>query len=492
MAATRRITINFPGGIVSPGYLKVVLEIAADATVKAVRFGNRQQLFIEVPPNKFKVFCASCRAREIRFSLSDDIAPNIVTSYPAAGIFTADTWVSEGVYKDILGMFDYTPAVKINVCDSKQTFVPLFNGHINWIASQQSHFWYLYVRFPKSDQVFCVPELIYTNDIGYVSQAVENALRQEAGKKRDGQSLYREIKKSIDPTAKPIVNALELPVFRLPYYEGFNSYGTGYWLGIYRRDEMYPVAFLQEMCTLCLATKTGELYLTPWKSIIIKNIAADDRLEWDYLLGKYRINVRHAANELNWQVEDNSEDGLIIKRHIIRYFDKEDVRTYGLCFAVETRQNAANFGSVLIRLENKYEQARLKSYDRYSIYFTQGFNPNSTEYVLYREQVQKEHLGPYVVSLCKKYYEMQGTERQQKAVSPTPVPATTAPKPCDAGGVYRCRHCFTMYDPIAGEPERNIEPGTKFDALPTDYTCPLCEAAKEEFIALLPHPLKTL
>ena len=65
-----------------------------------------------------------------------------------------------------------------------------------------------------------------------------------------------------------------------------------------------------------------------------------------YVLGKYRINVRHAANELNWQVEDNCESGLQIKRQIIRYFDKEDVRTYGLSFAVKTRRFSSMFGSV--------------------------------------------------------------------------------------------------------------------------------------------------
>ncbi|MFX8531478.1 hypothetical protein ABTM17_19275, partial [Acinetobacter baumannii] len=76
-------------------------------------------------------------------------------------------------------------------------------------------------------------------------------------------------------------------------------------------------------------------------------------------MGKYRINIRHAANELNWQVEDETDEGLIIKRHIIRHFDKEDVRTYGLIFAVETLPSANMYGSVIIRLKPNKRASRL-------------------------------------------------------------------------------------------------------------------------------------
>ena len=98
-----------------------------------------------------------------------------------------------------------------------------------------------------------------------------------------------------------------------------------------------------------MQTKIGEIYITSWKSLIIKGIDPQHRYLWDAVLGRFRINVRHAANELNWQVEDHCEDGLILKRHVIRHFDKEDVRTYGLCFAVKTKPASTVPGSVIIR-----------------------------------------------------------------------------------------------------------------------------------------------
>lgn len=39
---------------------------------------------------------------------------------------------------------------------------------------------------------------------------------------------------------------------------------------------------------------------------------------------------------------------------------------------------------------------------------------------------------------------------------------------------YLCSICGYVYDVERGEPHRGIKPGTKFDDLPEDYTCPVC------------------
>ncbi len=49
---------------------------------------------------------------------------------------------------------------------------------------------------------------------------------------------------------------------------------------------------------------------------------------------------------------------------------------------------------------------------------------------------------------------------------------------------YQCTVCGYIYDPDLGEPDRNIKPGTPFEELPDDYTCPVCGAAKEMFTKL--------
>lgn len=46
---------------------------------------------------------------------------------------------------------------------------------------------------------------------------------------------------------------------------------------------------------------------------------------------------------------------------------------------------------------------------------------------------------------------------------------------------YECGVCGYEYDPEAGDPENGIPPGTPFESLPDEWTCPVCEAEKVEF-----------
>lgn len=46
---------------------------------------------------------------------------------------------------------------------------------------------------------------------------------------------------------------------------------------------------------------------------------------------------------------------------------------------------------------------------------------------------------------------------------------------------YVCTVCGYVYDPKKGDPDADIEPGTKFEDLPDDWTCPVCGAAKDDF-----------
>ena len=46
---------------------------------------------------------------------------------------------------------------------------------------------------------------------------------------------------------------------------------------------------------------------------------------------------------------------------------------------------------------------------------------------------------------------------------------------------YICTVCDWVYDPEIGDPEHGIAPGTKFEAIPDDWVCPLCGVGKEDF-----------
>ena len=46
---------------------------------------------------------------------------------------------------------------------------------------------------------------------------------------------------------------------------------------------------------------------------------------------------------------------------------------------------------------------------------------------------------------------------------------------------HRCMPCGWIYDPAKGDPENGVAPGTPFEELPEDWSCPLCGADKSQF-----------
>lgn len=44
-----------------------------------------------------------------------------------------------------------------------------------------------------------------------------------------------------------------------------------------------------------------------------------------------------------------------------------------------------------------------------------------------------------------------------------------------------CLICGYIYDEEAGSPEEGIPPGTRWDDIPPNWTCPECGARKDDF-----------
>ena len=46
---------------------------------------------------------------------------------------------------------------------------------------------------------------------------------------------------------------------------------------------------------------------------------------------------------------------------------------------------------------------------------------------------------------------------------------------------YVCDVCGYVYDPAVGDPDGGIAPGTPFEEIPDNWTCPLCGIGKDSF-----------
>ncbi|MEH2242574.1 rubredoxin [Nostoc sp.] len=46
---------------------------------------------------------------------------------------------------------------------------------------------------------------------------------------------------------------------------------------------------------------------------------------------------------------------------------------------------------------------------------------------------------------------------------------------------YICTVCGYEYDPEQGNPDSGIAPGTAFEDIPDDWSCPVCGVTKDQF-----------
>ncbi len=473
----RIIKINLTGGFVSAGDFYEILLMAEIAGAEYIRFGNRQQLYFMVDDKALEDLEMDMLRAGIMYEVDTDEHPNMVSSYVCDTIFSNDSWLTEGVYRDIFDLFNYQPRLKINMVDQQQTFVPFFSGNINFISSAVSNYWHLYIRFPKTNHFYCWPALVYSDDIAMLSKVIEDVILKNRDWFFDQPKInelffYKSVTSKTPTSLSHNAELLTLPDFYLPYYEGFNKYAnTKYWLGIYRRDELFPVGFLKDMANLCVKTRVGQLYTTPWKSILVKEISQAARAEWGTILNKYRVNVRHAANELNWQIEDLCAEGLKLKQHLVRCFEEADLRTYRLSFAIKTQPKTGLLGSIIIKKHSP---------GIFDILHTRDFNPNNKDYVNYLDNVREADLAPQLIQLCEHYYALAANNI---SLATSSTQSKEAGETIDRNPVYQCRNCLSIYDQRYGDEVNGIAKGTRFQNI-ENYACPVCESPKADFVAV--------
>jgi len=87
-------------------------------------------------------------------------------------------------------------------------------------------------------------------------------------------------------------------------------------------------------------------------------------------------------------------------------------------------------------------------------------------------KVTSKSVSPVVKQVPAKSKNPAGSAK--KVVAPRKVAAKPGK---NAGGIvnrYRCKLCGYIYSPLRGEPHNGIPAGTAFEDLPDDYVCPVC------------------
>lgn len=463
--------IFIKGGILSPGELKQIIRMAERLGLSTIKFGSRQDILFPYKESNKEI-----TDQYPNFLI--DSSPkrnyqNILCSYVSADIFPATPWLKGSTYLYILEQFRFNPTLKINITDPKQQLVPLYNGHLNFIASESEDYWHLNLKLPNWESEVVFPVLIYSWDIPKIAEAIEEFYEETT----DINLLFDLINEKIETNSRSIEKTLDVPFHPFPYYEGMNKLDINdYWLGLYWRNNEYDLAFLKEFCDFCLESSVGKICITPWKSFIIKGINKKYKLNLEKLLGKKGINIRHSSLELNWHLPVDDKEALELKKFIVGNFDQNDISTYGLNFSIyEKENNETYFTSAVI--EKNQVSTIIKEYkvkSTYNVLYCKNFNPNTREYLVYAQNVDKMELPGLLMELSKLYFEKLGEEEADSDKKLNKEPKIEKE-------VYQCNECLTVYDSDYGDLNFNIEAGTPFKNLPSDYKCSVCDASKEAY-----------
>jgi hypothetical protein len=403
------IKINLRGGIITPTALYDILIAAKHTNVVRLTLGLRQQMFLEVHTEDYHDLKEGLNLLGVHYETDNDYHPNIISSYPAEGIFIPESWLRPDAYKSILKQINHQPRLKINISDSNQSFTPLLTGNINWVAAQTPDFWHLIVRFPKTNSMYEWDRLVHTNDVARMSEHLETLIFEHKDQFYDMENAKGELlmEKAMQSkyNTQPATAKAHLPAFNLPYYEGLNRYeGNQFWLGIYRRNEEFPINLMLDICKLCEDTNIAEICTTPWKTLIIKNIQEKDRSKWLRLLSDHLVNVRHAANELNFQVQDDDPNALELKNYLVKNLNERDIRTFGLCIGIKTKPKTEIFSSILIRRRSMVSLGALGLWPVYDILCAKDFNPNERTSFAFATGVSKFMLPEYLRRAILQFY----------------------------------------------------------------------------------------
>ncbi len=464
--------VDVKGGVLSPLELQQIIEYAQKLGLDTFYFGSRQDIMFPLKNtegnllNEHSAFDPSMFASEIQ--------QNISCSYVSIDIFDATVWLRGTTYLYILEDFRYKPSLKINITDPKQQIVSLFSGDLNFIASPQEDYWYLFLKLPNWDELY-YPVLIYTWDIAKIAKAIEDVYEQIAGI----DELFQYLNENLDTNNRVIEKPLHSTFHPFPYYEGMNKMGVNqYWLGVYRRNNKYDLKFLKTLCEFCIEHKIGKICLTPWKSFIIKGVPKESKLSLEKLLGQAGINVRHSALELNWHLPVNNSKALELKKFLVMNFDQNDISTYGLTFGITTVQNLKRYFTSIVIEENKRSEAVQGFVIRptYNVLYASNFNSNTRKYNVYAQDVDQMDLHGLLLELTKTYFQNLGVQKEDQNSN------GTIKKEILEIEVYQCQDCLTIYDPSIGDVTKNIPGGTYFSDLPDEYCCSLCEAPKSNFL----------
>lgn len=445
------LRILTPGGLVTPDQLRQIAALARQYALGKIEFGFRQDILINCTDNQLIELKNQIVMAGFQAEAEVPIHPNIVSSVVAQNIFPQLSWLRSGDYLDIIDAFEFQPRFKINLVDPSQELIRPLTAELNFIASPTPSFWYLVVNFGRMSSPHIWPHLLDSEQIANWVEAIE-----QSSDNLDFDALYRSVTARFGGRTRPITQELQLTPKPYPHHEGIYRYNDRYWIGLYQRDNQFEASFLDALSELCIETKIGRLYPTPFKTLIVKDIEKEFIFKWEKLLGQWGIHTHHSSLELNWQLPDADVAAWQLKTELVEAFEQIRIRTSSLSFSIGKRSSETTSTIVIEPLTAQYEA--------FTIVYSPDFYIGNTAWETFATDIPRKYLPEALRRLTMKYYEQLDTNKKtilSRKAAETKTPTTNK--------VMQCHCCLTVADiPLP---------------LPATYLCPTCDATVENFVA---------
>ncbi|MEC4812460.1 MAG: rubrerythrin family protein [Scytonema sp. PMC 1069.18] len=108
------------------------------------------------------------------------------------------------------------------------------------------------------------------------------------------------------------------------------------------------------------------------------------------------------------------------------------------------------------------------------------FEAQQTESLEHAQMFRKAAHNFGLLTPIENHHANRYTEALQALDGVAPVQKAASSDP--ATQKWICRKCSMIYDPVIGDPDSGIAPGTPFEAIPEDWECPICGASKKTFV----------
>ena len=99
----------------------------------------------------------------------------------------------------------------------------------------------------------------------------------------------------------------------------------------------------------------------------------------------------------------NDKNALNLKKYLVTNFDQNDISTYGLTFGI-TSYNSDTYNFTSIVIEKNKQPELLGDFvirDTYNLLYAKNFDPNTREYIMHVQDVDKVELPGLLMELSK-------------------------------------------------------------------------------------------